>query len=178
MQSVTQSILKAIQFYTCFGNKKKTLHEILKYLVVTYAHVSHSIDLIDHIVTIGFLYLIQFDESCQKLFDWVRPSVLSQNEQFVKLLSSYDLNRASDYNECETNDQKTFIDAIMETKVMEICLSYLKKFKNNKVEFRKKLLHIWFDLRNGTCAFEHIFVGKVGCGYTCINRHKPATLLL
>lgn len=73
----------------------------------------------------------------------------------------------------EIQEERDFIDAILDTKVMDICRNFMMKkglISQDFNSFRRFLHKIWFSLyprarRNrGSCAFEHVFLGEVKHG--------------
>lgn len=70
----------------------------------------------------------------------------------------------------EIQEEWEFLDACMDTSVMEIAREWMVSkglVSDDKVSFKRFLHRMWFSLypranRNrGSCAFEHVFLGEV-----------------
>uniref|UniRef100_A0A3Q3K2I5 Uridylate-specific endoribonuclease n=1 Tax=Monopterus albus TaxID=43700 RepID=A0A3Q3K2I5_MONAL len=82
----------------------------------------------------------------------------------------------------EVEENKLFIDAILETAVMKCAHKYLVKkgqSPSDLGQFKRQLYDIWFRLyhreRGGgedSCGFEHVFVGETKFGKEIIGLHN------
>ena len=73
----------------------------------------------------------------------------------------------------EVKEEQDFIDAIVDTKVMEITMEFLSSkglIGEDTMSFKRLLHRMWFALYprswriKGSCAFEHVFLGEVKNG--------------
>lgn len=93
--------------------------------------------------------------------------------RFIALLDNYEAStgRSEVVTAEEVQENRSFIDAIMETRVMKRAHEFLAscgKTSHNVVEFKKHLDEIWFKLYRRTkgskaldsSGFEHVFVGE------------------
>ncbi|XP_078063561.1 uridylate-specific endoribonuclease B-like, partial [Mustelus asterias] len=103
---------------------------------------------------------------------------------FISLLDNYEADTREPETITPEEEQEihTFLDAVMETRVLQIAHRYLVKkgrAKMSKEEFKQQLYDIWFSLyaRNGSSqpdssGFEHVFVGETRGGRTVIGFHN------
>jgi len=93
--------------------------------------------------------------------------------RFIALLDNYEASTglSEEVTPEEVQENRSFIDAIMETKVMKRVHEYLTscgKTSHNIGEFKRHLYNIWFKLYRRTkgsraldsSGFEHVFVGE------------------
>lgn len=113
------------------------------------------------------------DETTMPLFAYVNHSRLHHlptYRTFIDLMKFYDPNvlKVDPSGPEKTQAQVAFLDAIMETKVMEAVQAYLVE-KNLtysvKSEFKEQIGNIWFvpymrKSRMSSSAFEHVFLGE------------------
>ena len=73
----------------------------------------------------------------------------------------------------EVKEEQDFIDAMVDTKVMEITMEFLSSkglIGEDTMSFKRLLHRMWFALYprswriKGSCAFEHVFLGEVKNG--------------
>ncbi|XP_048465931.1 uridylate-specific endoribonuclease B-like [Rhincodon typus] len=120
------------------------------------------------------------------LFLFVNEDVFKRKtfSAFISLLDNYE----ADTREPEVIipeeevEIRSFLDAVMETPVLQIAHRYLIKkrtVKVNKEEFKQQLYDIWFCLyaRKGSSlpdssGFEHVFVSETRGGRTVIGFHN------
>lgn len=94
-------------------------------------------------------------------------------DRFIALLDNYKVSAGlpEEVTSEEIQENRSFIDAIMETKVMKRVHEYLAsrgKTSHNVGEFKRHLYDIWFKLYRRTrynraldsSGFEHVFVGE------------------
>ncbi|XP_060597997.1 poly(U)-specific endoribonuclease-A-like [Ruditapes philippinarum] len=94
-------------------------------------------------------------------------------DAFSKLLNNYEMEcgEAEVVTREEIMENRTFINAIMETKVMQECHKYLiakGKAKEDIGDFKCQLYNLWFvlfrrtrgDRDKDSSSFEHVFVGE------------------
>ncbi|XP_072326971.1 uridylate-specific endoribonuclease B [Scyliorhinus torazame] len=103
---------------------------------------------------------------------------------FISLLDNYesDTRQPEIITPEEEREIHTFLDAVMETPVLQIAHRYLVEMgraKVNEEEFKQQLYDIWFSLyaRKGSSqpdssGFEHVFVGETRGGRTVIGFHN------
>ncbi|XP_066446958.1 poly(U)-specific endoribonuclease-A-like [Eleutherodactylus coqui] len=103
---------------------------------------------------------------------------------FISLLDNYEMSTgvAEVVTAEEIAEMNRFLDAILETKVMQITHDYLveKKWsKPNLKDFKSQLYNIWFQLYNrapgkspDSCGFEHVFVGESKRGQEIMGLHN------
>uniref|UniRef100_UPI00398F55DF uridylate-specific endoribonuclease B n=1 Tax=Pristiophorus japonicus TaxID=55135 RepID=UPI00398F55DF len=126
------------------------------------------------------------DGAALPLFLYVNEEVFKKKtfSAFISLLDNYE----ADTGEPETitpeeeREIHSFLDAVMETPVLQIAHSYLVKKGRanvNTEEFKQQLYDIWFSLypRKGSIhpdssGFEHVFVGETRGGRTVIGFHN------
>ncbi|ESO86431.1 hypothetical protein LOTGIDRAFT_220728 [Lottia gigantea] len=114
------------------------------------------------------------DHATSKLFTYVNVRKL-QSPTYKTLLALWDNYHTSESQHESTtaqhqNEINAFLDAVMNTKVMQLAYSYLTTFKHfigDQHAFKAKLQQLWFALysrsSNGpknSCGFEHIFLGE------------------
>ncbi|CAG5125713.1 unnamed protein product, partial [Candidula unifasciata] len=116
----------------------------------------------------------QVDISSQKLFTSVNENKLSgpTYQTFMSLLDNYipDKGVRESLTTGERNENTAFLNAILNTKVMTVLLSYLqcRGFVNNQADLRSVLTKLWLDFYprsetstvNDTSGFEHVMVGE------------------
>ncbi|XP_067833376.1 uridylate-specific endoribonuclease B-like, partial [Heptranchias perlo] len=109
---------------------------------------------------------------------------------FISLLNNYEADTGEP--EISTPEEEreihSFLDAVMETAVLQIAHSYLVEKGTGKVtkeEFKQQLYDIWFCLyaRKGSShpdssGFEHVFVGETRGGQRVIGFHNWIQLYL
>lgn len=114
------------------------------------------------------------DKAEDPLFSWVRDDVLKRPtfQRFIALLDNYEseTGRTEEVTSHEIQENRAFIDAICETKVMDYAHRYLAskgKSSRNTRDFKHQLYDLWFKLYRRTrgsgldsSAFEHVFVGE------------------
>lgn len=135
--------------------------------------VHYSINLQGH----KKVYQKDTDAANESLFDFVNKDHFFKSPTyatFYRLLDNYE--KTTGKQEVVTNEEvqenRQFIDQIMETKPIRYLRKYLAtkgKAPKDKIAFKKELYRIWFSLyrrgtRNDSCGFEHVFVGEVKQG--------------
>jgi len=114
------------------------------------------------------------DRASQSLVTYVDQSALDYPtyKAFVSLLDNYvpDKGSAETVTSQESSEVKAFLDAILNTRVMQTLLAHAKctGTVHSETELRQRLTQMWFDLypRSGssnvkdTSGFEHIMVGE------------------
>lgn len=115
------------------------------------------------------------DKAKDPLFTYVNPSVFQKPtfKRFISLLDNYETSTGvqEEVTSEEIQENRDFIDAIVETKVMRRAHSYLVangKSPENKMQFKRQLYDMWFKLYRRTkdstaldsSGFEHVFVGE------------------
>lgn len=122
-------------------------------------------------LTVHPLPHLQRDRAHDPLFTFVDETVFARPtfKTFSKLLDNYVRGTGTSEHQthAELREEQAFLDAILQTPVMEYALNYLsaKRLVRGKADFKKKLWDIWFKLyrrntRNDTSGFEHVFVGE------------------
>ncbi|XP_055509212.1 uridylate-specific endoribonuclease B [Leucoraja erinacea] len=120
------------------------------------------------------------------LFLFVNEDVFKKKtfSAFISLLDNYEADRGQPevITPEEENEIHSFLDALMETRVLQIAHNYLIKkgrAKVNTEEFKWQLYDMWFHLytREGSdqpnsSGFEHVFVGETRGGRTVIGFHN------
>ncbi|XP_067915429.1 uridylate-specific endoribonuclease B [Heterodontus francisci] len=120
------------------------------------------------------------------LFLFVNEEVFKKKtfSAFISLLDNYeaDTREPEIITQEEEREIHSFLDAVMETPVLQIVQRYLVekgKAKANEKEFKQQLYDIWFSLyaRKGSShpdssGFEHVFVGETRGGRTVIGFHN------
>lgn len=127
------------------------------------------------------------DKAKEPLFSWVRDEVLRRPtfRTFVALLDNYEAStgRDEEVTQEEVRENRAFIDAIMETKVMKLAHRHLvskAKSSNDVGAFKRQLYDIWFKLYRRTrgsraldsSGFEHVFVGETRGGKDVLGFHN------
>ena len=119
----------------------------------------------------------QGDFASEPFFKYVKQEVLNQNtfKLFMKLFDNFiaNVNKSEIVTPEEIKEQKEFINAIMDTTVMQYVHQYLLlKGKTNcttKHAFAEELYQLWFTLytrrsKNDSSGFEHVFIGEIKDG--------------
>ena len=121
------------------------------------------------------------DAADDPLFTYVNEDVFTRPTYaaFKKLLDNYSVEVGREETVCqrELDEQREFLDAVMETEPMKYlhkyCLAKNAHYNNREVtdsdsEFKQILTNIWFDLysrsrgsRGDSSGFEHVFAGEV-----------------
>ena len=121
------------------------------------------------------------DAADDPLFTYVNEDVFNRPTYaaFRKLLDNYsvEVGREEKVGQRELDEQRDFLDAVMETEPMKYlhkyCLAKNAHYNNREVtdseaDFKKILTNIWFDLysrsrgsRGDSSGFEHVFAGEV-----------------
>ncbi|XP_044133961.1 poly(U)-specific endoribonuclease-A-like [Bufo gargarizans] len=103
---------------------------------------------------------------------------------FISLLDNYEMSTgvAEVVTAEEIAEMNRFLDAILETKVMQVTHEYLVKkklAKPNLKDFKSQLYSIWFQLYSrepgkgpDSCGFEHVFVGESKRGQEIMGLHN------
>ncbi|XP_018606802.1 poly(U)-specific endoribonuclease-C-like [Scleropages formosus] len=127
------------------------------------------------------------DMARQPLFSYVNEEKLrsiKSYSSFISLLDNYEtstgVTETVTKEELDENDR--FLDAILETKVMQRAHSYLVSKAQSPPDLKKfkaQLYDIWFRLyhrdRSGgadSCGFEHVFVGETKFGKEITGFHN------
>uniref|UniRef100_A0A3Q2QC33 Uridylate-specific endoribonuclease n=1 Tax=Fundulus heteroclitus TaxID=8078 RepID=A0A3Q2QC33_FUNHE len=127
------------------------------------------------------------DRAHAPLFAYVNEEKLHNIEtfaHFIKLLDNYET--STGVSEMATSEElqenRLFIDAIMETEVMKCAHKYLVKKGQSPADpgqFKRQLYDIWFRLYHrdktggeDSCGFEHVFVGETKHGHEIIGLHN------
>lgn len=113
------------------------------------------------------------DVAPDPLFSYVDEKVFNRPtyKAFAALLDNYfaDTGVTEEVTEEELNENRKFLDLIMDTAVMQYVHQYLlltrKTNKSDRKGFIKELDKIWFGLysrktRNDSSGFEHVFIGQ------------------
>ena len=121
------------------------------------------------------------DESPEPLFSYVQDQLFEVDtiKALKKLWNNYvpDITTEENATRKEIQEEHDFIEACMNTKVMRMARKWLD-IKNtegkegSETAFKKFLHQMWFttyprshrDLVNGSCAFEHVFLGETKRG--------------
>ncbi|XP_041357100.1 poly(U)-specific endoribonuclease-B-like isoform X2 [Gigantopelta aegis] len=126
------------------------------------------------------------DYAYDKLFYWVDEENVFERptyKAFKNLLDNYELEIGTIENVTfeEKKENWAFLDAIMETPVMQETHKYLVSkadVSEDESDFKKLLHDIWFRMfrkkgcrGNDSCSFEHVFVGE-GRGEEFIGLHN------
>uniref|UniRef100_A0A4W3J5X4 Uridylate-specific endoribonuclease n=2 Tax=Callorhinchus milii TaxID=7868 RepID=A0A4W3J5X4_CALMI len=120
------------------------------------------------------------------LFNYVNEEIFKKEtfSAFISLLDNYvaDTGEPEVVTAQEEQENHRFLDALMETPVLQIAHSYLVKkgqAQASKEKFKQQLYDIWFRLyaRRGSSqpdssGFEHVFVGETRGGRTVIGFHN------
>ncbi|CAN2391894.1 Poly(U)-specific [Pristimantis euphronides] len=121
------------------------------------------------------------------LFQYVDEEKLKNTQTFaalISLLDNYEMSTgvAEVVTAEEIAEMNRFLDAILETKVMQIAHEYLvgKKWSKPSVkDFKSQLYSIWFQLYSrqpgkgpDSCGFEHVFVGESKRGQEIMGLHN------
>ncbi|XP_045908761.1 uridylate-specific endoribonuclease C-like [Micropterus dolomieu] len=121
------------------------------------------------------------------LFKYVNEAKLKSIKtfaNFISLLDNYEVSTgvAETVTPEELQENRLFIDSIMETDVMKCAHKYLVKKGQSPADpaqFKRQLYDIWFRLyhrdRSGgedSCGFEHVFVGETKFGREIIGLHN------
>uniref|UniRef100_A0A1A7XXD6 Uridylate-specific endoribonuclease n=1 Tax=Iconisemion striatum TaxID=60296 RepID=A0A1A7XXD6_9TELE len=127
------------------------------------------------------------DRASAPLFSYVNEEKLKNIKTyayFISLLDNYESSTgvAETVTSEELNENRLFIDAIMETEVMKFTHKYLVKkgqSPSDPTQFKKQLFDIWFHLyhrdKSGgedSCGFEHVFVGEAKYGREIMGLHN------
>nr|XP_033808282.1 poly(U)-specific endoribonuclease-like [Geotrypetes seraphini] len=127
------------------------------------------------------------DSASEPLFTYVNEDRLKSIKTFARficLLDNYEMSTgvAEIVTPAEIAENNCFLDAILETKVMQLTHEYLIKknlSKPNLKDFKSQLYGIWFQLytREGgkgadSCGFEHVFVGETKRGKEIMGFHN------
>ncbi|XP_047223011.1 poly(U)-specific endoribonuclease-C-like [Girardinichthys multiradiatus] len=103
---------------------------------------------------------------------------------FISLLDNYEMSTgvSETVTSEELQENRLFIDAIMETEVMKCAHKYLVKKGQSPADlgkFKRQLYDTWFRLyhrdRSGgedSCGFEHVFVGETKHGKEIMGLHN------
>lgn len=127
------------------------------------------------------------DRAHAPLFAYVDEEKLKSIEtfaHFINLLDNYEMSTgvSETVTSEELQENRLFIDAIVETELMKCAHNYLVKKGQSPADprqFKKQLYEIWFRLyhrdRNGgedSCGFEHVFVGETKYGQEIMGLHN------
>ncbi|XP_028327762.1 poly(U)-specific endoribonuclease-C-like [Gouania willdenowi] len=127
------------------------------------------------------------DRARAPLFTYVNEDKLRQMEtysHFINLLDNYEMSTgvSETVTSEELQENKLFIDSILDTEVMKCAHSYLVRkgqSPSDTVQFKRQLFNIWFRLyhrqRGGgadSCGFEHVFVGETKYDHEIIGLHN------
>ncbi|XP_003384369.1 PREDICTED: poly(U)-specific endoribonuclease-like [Amphimedon queenslandica] len=117
------------------------------------------------------------DKAEDPLFSYVDPTCFARPtfKLFIALLDNYETSTGvnEEVTDEEVKENKLFINAIMETKVMKRAHDYLVscgKSPREIIPFKRQLYDIWFKLYRRTrgvldsSGFEHVFVGETRDG--------------
>jgi len=114
------------------------------------------------------------DRASQSLVTYIDKTALTYPTYttFVTLLDNYAPDKGSPevVTSQESSEVKDFMDAILNTSVMQTLLAYLKckGTVHSETEFRQRLTQMWFDLYprssssnvKDTSGFEHVMIGE------------------
>ncbi|KAM6990058.1 uridylate-specific endoribonuclease C-like [Tautogolabrus adspersus] len=127
------------------------------------------------------------DKARAPLFSYVNEEKLKSIEtyaHFINLLDNYEASTgvSETVTSEELQENRLFIDSMMETEVMKCAHKYLvgkRQSPSNPAQFKKQLYDIWFRLyhrdRSGgadSCGFEHVFVGETKYGHEVMGLHN------
>ncbi|XP_060901141.1 poly(U)-specific endoribonuclease-C-like [Labrus mixtus] len=127
------------------------------------------------------------DKARAPLFSYVNEEKLKSIEtyaHFVNLLDNYEVSTgvSETVTSEELQENRLFIDSMMETEVMKCAHQYLvgkRQSPSNPAQFKKQLYDIWFRLyhrdRSGgedSCGFEHVFVGETKYNHEIMGLHN------
>ncbi|KAM9792034.1 poly(U)-specific endoribonuclease-A-like isoform 1-T1 [Syngnathus typhle] len=127
------------------------------------------------------------DRARAPLFKYVDEDKLKSIEtyaHFINLLDNYEMSTgvSESVTHQELQENRKFLDALVETEVMKFAHQYLVKKRVSPpdvVRFKKQLFDIWFrlyhrDRRGGkdSCGFEHVFVGETKQGQDITGLHN------
>ncbi|KAM4747604.1 poly(U)-specific endoribonuclease [Rhinophrynus dorsalis] len=127
------------------------------------------------------------DSASYPLFQYVDEEKLKSRKTFaafISLLDNYEMSTgvAEVVTPEEIAEMNRFLDAILETKVMQLTHEYLvrkNQAKSSLKDFKSQLYSIWFQLytREGgrghdSCGFEHVFVGESKRGKEIMGLHN------
>nr|XP_060634170.1 poly(U)-specific endoribonuclease-A-like isoform X2 [Anolis sagrei ordinatus] len=127
------------------------------------------------------------DSASEPLFCNVNEQRLKNTKTystFVSLLDNYETSTgmAEMVTSEEIAENNSFLDAVLETKVMKIAHQYLvgKNWtKPDLKHFKSQLYDIWFHLYSrergkgpDSCGFEHVFVGETKRGHEILGLHN------
>ncbi|KAE8613084.1 hypothetical protein XENTR_v10007559 [Xenopus tropicalis] len=127
------------------------------------------------------------DSASYPLFQFVDEEKLRSRKTFatfISLLDNYEMDTgvAEVVTPEEIAENNTFLDAILETKVMKIAHDYLvrkNQAKPSRNDFKAQLYTIWFQLYSrapgqgpDSCGFEHVFVGESKRGKEIMGLHN------
>ncbi|XP_039617576.1 poly(U)-specific endoribonuclease-C [Polypterus senegalus] len=127
------------------------------------------------------------DKASSPLFTYVNEDKLKSIKTyaaFIRLLDNYEMSTgvAETVTQEELEESNSFLDALLETKIMKLTHQYLvskNQAKPSLKDFKTQLHDIWFrlynrDRRSGadSCGFEHVFVGETKFGKEIIGFHN------
>ncbi|XP_042191617.1 poly(U)-specific endoribonuclease-C [Callorhinchus milii] len=127
------------------------------------------------------------DCASRPLFSNVNEERLRQTKTyatFIALLDNYEMSTgvAEVVTRDEVKENNRFLDAILETKVMQLTHDYLLSKNLTKAdprEFKQHLYSIWFQLYSrgqgrgpDSSGFEHVFVGETKRGREIMGLHN------
>ncbi|XP_028283467.1 poly(U)-specific endoribonuclease-C-like [Parambassis ranga] len=127
------------------------------------------------------------DQARAPLFTYVNEDKLKSIKtyaHFISLLDNYETSTgvSETVTSQELEENKLFIDSIMETDVMKCAHKYLVRKGQaaaDPAQFKRQLYDIWFRLyrrdRSGgedSCGFEHVFVGETKFGQEIMGLHN------
>ncbi|XP_074640163.1 poly(U)-specific endoribonuclease-B-like [Tubulanus polymorphus] len=119
---------------------------------------------------------VKQDRANYNFFEWMSDEVFQRPtyKSFLALLDNYEMKTGipETVTKEEENENRRFIDAIMETKVMRLAHDFLvqqQKAPNDEMQFKKFVYDIWFKTYRRThgnrsrdsSGFEHVFVGEM-----------------
>lgn len=127
------------------------------------------------------------DKARAPLFTYVNEEKLKGIEtylHFINLLDNYEVSTgvSETVTSEELQENRLFIDSVMETDVMKCAHKYLVRkgqSPSDPGQFKRQLYDIWFRLyhrdRSGgedSCGFEHVFVGETKFGQEIMGLHN------
>ncbi|KAK9538796.1 hypothetical protein VZT92_003945 [Zoarces viviparus] len=127
------------------------------------------------------------DRARAPLFTYVNEDKLKSIEtylHFINLLDNYESSTgvSEKVTSEELQENRLFIDSMMETDVMKCAHQYLVRkgqSPSDSGQFKRQLYDIWFRLyhrdRSGgedSCGFEHVFVGETKYGQEIMGLHN------
>uniref|UniRef100_A0A665XB00 Uridylate-specific endoribonuclease n=1 Tax=Echeneis naucrates TaxID=173247 RepID=A0A665XB00_ECHNA len=127
------------------------------------------------------------DKARAPLFTYVNEEKLKSIEtyaHFINLLDNYEMSTGVSEKVTldELQENRLFIDSIVETDVMKCAHKYLVRkgqSPSDTKQFKKQLYDIWFRLyhrdRSGgedSCGFEHVFVGETKFDQEIMGLHN------